>query len=182
MGWVKDAVDLLKAPAHGAYSWWKAPSLEITFNPEEPWVGAVANAGGQQGWFYRLDVTNKGRSVAECCVATLLTVEPVAGSGQKLGKPCVLKWAHGATFSPIDIDASDPPRKLDLFYLLQHDQRLHFFVDIPPIPLGFSNVFPLAEYHVRVRVKANSGHGVERRFRLAPGTNPGEVKVLKLKE
>jgi hypothetical protein len=100
--------------------------------------------------------------------------------GQTLGKPCVLKWAHGMTFDPVSIDPKDPPRKLDLLYLLQHDQRLHFFVDMPRQPMGFSNVFPLAEYRVRVRVKAKSGHGVEGRFRLTPTTTPAQVHVTKL--
>jgi hypothetical protein len=73
VGMLKDVVDLLISPARWFYGLWNAPSLEIDFNvTQEPWVGAVDDAGGQQGWFYRLEVTNKGRSPAEDCVAALV--------------------------------------------------------------------------------------------------------------
>src|SRR5262245_14279745 len=104
MGWISDLKEL-SVP----YVWFIAPSLNITFNSTtEPVQATVVDAGNQPGWFYRLDVTNSGRSVAEDCVATLVAVDPEVPPGQSLATPCKLKWAHGATIAPAVIEPDDP--------------------------------------------------------------------------
>ena len=157
---------------------WTGPKLEVTFDPAgEPHESLVVDAGNQKGWFYRLRVDNRGRSTAEECQATLGAVVPLEG-GRALERPAVLKWAHEGDYSPVSIEPGEA-RKLDLFFLLERDSRMHFYIEMPEVPAGFDRAFQPGAYRVKVRVRAKAGAGAVATFVLQPGADARAFRISK---
>jgi hypothetical protein len=169
MGSLTDGWEIFKDLVRGGWRHWSKPSLTITYEPRsEPFVGLAADRSNRRTAFYRLDVTNDGRSPAEDCRGYLLNVEPVGSQPMHrgIGKPLQLKWAHETDYQPIRIGAKEqPPRKLDLFFVFA-DQRneLHFFVDQPQIPVGIATDFPAREYRVSVKVEMKDNKPATAKF------------------
>jgi hypothetical protein len=157
---------------------WTGPKLEVDFDPlKEPNESIVEDANNQKGWFYRLNVHNKGHNTADECEGILSTAEPIEG-GRALERPSILKWAHEDSFRHVSIEPGET-RKLDLFFVLEGDLRLHFFIDMPRIPVGFERSFESKSYKVKVRVKARGGANAVASFKVEPRANHRKFRITK---
>jgi hypothetical protein len=167
-----------KEVLHWLFRRWTGPRLEVVFDPlGEPHESVVVDADNQKGWFYRLRVNNLGRSTAEECQAFLSAAEPVQG-GRALERPAVLKWAHEDDFRRVSIEPGEF-RKLDLFFVLERDARMHFYIEMPQGPAGFDRAFQTAAYRVKVRVKAKTGAPAVASFRVEPGAEATTFRVFR---
>jgi hypothetical protein len=133
----------------------RRPHLTIGFEQSsEPFIGQDVLNNDRIAAFYRLTVTNQGKTAAEECQGYLIAVEPIVGghSANQLGKPEVLKWAHEQDFQTIRIEAGEC-RKLDLLYIYRDDPgQMYFFFKQPDSAVGVYPNLASAEYRVKVRV------------------------------
>jgi hypothetical protein len=143
------------------FGYLQRPVLAIEYERDnEPFVGSDVLNDNRIARFFRLSVTNQGKTPAAECQGYLVSVEAVPGAraaAKRLGKPEILKWAHEADFHPICLEAGER-RKLDLFYIYDDEpSRLYFFFKEPDVPVGVKSHFDAGDYRVSVRIN-HKGH------------------------
>ncbi len=140
--------------------------LKIYYDPAETYHKLRdLSFRGTVGNFAHVMVKNKSRSVAKNCIGELMGIKELKGN-QYLRVPgfrniAQLKWAHEPDFSPKDIDR-DSPRRLDLCYVHQGYDILHFFTK--KYPTGNQTDFPPGIYKVEIGVKSDNSKSVRNSF------------------
>jgi hypothetical protein len=145
--------------------YFKRPRLEVYYDSAETYHKARdVDFGGILGNFSHVMVRNRGKDTAENCVGELRRIEEWK-NGKFQPVPTYknimrLKWAHEKDWSPKDVE--DVPIRLDVAYVHQGYDTLHFFTE--KYPSGNQTDFPPGNYKVRIRVKCDNAGGVEKDF------------------
>lgn len=142
------------------------PQLEIYYDSAETYHKAIdLSFGGNLGLFCHVMVRNKGRGTALNCIGELRSIKVFTnGDFQKLAgykNIMQLKWAHEKDFSPKDID-TDMPRRLDVCYVHQGFDDVHFFTE--KYPSGNQTDVSPGKYLIKIRIKSNNAKNVESYF------------------
>jgi hypothetical protein len=142
------------------------PQLEIYYDPNETYHKARdMSFNGVIGKFAHVMVRNNGKNTAKNSVGELRSIEVMENNkfqnAQGYRNIMRLKWAHEKDFSPKDIE-TDVPRRLDVCYVHQGYDTLHFFTE--KYPSGNQTDFPPGEYKIKIRIKGDNAGDVEKEF------------------
>lgn len=155
-------LNLLKA----LISYINKPNLEIYYDPNETYHKARdISFDGVLGNFAHVMVRNNGKYLAKNCVGQLRSIKKfINGEFQDVPEYrniMTLKWAHEKDFSPKDID-KDSPRRLDVCYVHEGYDVLHFFTE--KFPSGNQTDFPPGLYKIKIRVSCDNANSSEKEF------------------
>jgi hypothetical protein len=142
------------------------PQLEIYYDPKETYHKARdLSFNGILGNFGHVMVRNNGQCVAKNCAGELRGIEIYQNNGFQKATGyrniMTLKWAHEKDFYPRDID-KDSPRRLDVCYVHQGFDILHFFTE--KYPSGNQTDFPPGKYKIKIRIKSDNAKSTEKEF------------------
>lgn len=157
------------------------PRLEIYYDPAQTYHKARdLSFGGVLGNFAHVMVRNSGRNVAKNCVGELRTIQLFRNNKfqniSEYRNIMTLKWAHERGLYPVDLE-TDPPRRLDVCYVYQGYDILHFFTE--KYPSGNQTDFPPGEYKIKIRIKSDNAQTVEKEFIVEYDT--GQFDSLRIK-
>ena len=142
------------------------PQLEVYYDPRETYHKARdLGFNNVLGLFCHVMVRNKGKKTAQGCVGELKNIEGLKeGKFQNISEYrniMCLKWAHEKDFSSKNID-TDTPRRLDVCYVHEEFDTLHFFTE--KYPSGNQTDFLPGKYKIKVRIKCENASTVEKEF------------------
>lgn len=173
-------INPLKNIVENVLTYLTKPRLEIYYSPEETYHKAHDYSRNKLGIFCHLMVKNKGRTVAKRCVGELRSIKKLVSGDFKnvhgYRSIMQLKWAHELDYLPKDID--ETPVRLDLCYVHEGDDILHFFTK--KYPNGSQTSFLPGQYLVEVRVKSDNAKNSDGKFIIE--YNKGSLDNLKIKK
>ena len=144
----------------------KRPRLEIYYDPNETYHKARdLYFRGILALFAHVMVINKGKNMAKNCMGELRSIEVLKNnkfqSVPEYRNIMSLKWAHKKDFFPKDIE-TDTPMRLDVCYVHQGYDILHFFTE--KYPSGSQTDFLPGEYKIKIRIKSDNTKSIEKEF------------------
>lgn len=160
LGWL-NPLSFLRAIS----SYLDRPRLEIYYASKETYHKAIDLSFNKTlGLFCHVMVRNKGKTTAKNCKGELRSIQQLNNKAfqniEEYKNIMTLKWAHEKDYSPKDID--DVPRRLDVCYVHEGYDIVHFFTE--KYPSGNQTDFPPGEYLIRIRVKSDNTSSIERSF------------------
>jgi hypothetical protein len=168
--------------------WWYRPKLEIQFIQEAPYCQLTKRANGSPVYYFRFRVSNKGRSQAKLCEATLDAIETADASDTYQPdvnfSPVSLNWVglSGAPYVAINPGrgyfgdlghisepayqrANEPSHYVGIS--MAEQDRLKFTLDLGAVFFAQRDARLPGKHRVTVAVYSENARHVRRTFEIA---------------
>ena len=163
-------------------AWWRSPSLEITYEPQEPYCrDTVLEPGNVRAHWVRVKVTNEGRGTAKRCKGKMNAVFRPDGGLRDDRDPMQLRWAGvplEQSLEPLDLARRDSQFLTVVFARDDSREGAWIAADIRARP-GFPYMLEAGQTHrVRLAVYADNADPVTKDFVITYG---GDIRSLEMR-